>query len=93
MGDSKIAECASCGYSSGTLLTGGGMRSFRTYDAQPVHCASCGVIRTANLKVAPLSCLMCGGVGVTALQGLGPTSCPKCGKAELRFRKGGIKWD
>ena len=69
------------------------MRSFSSYDAQPVHCASCRAVRTANLKEAPLSCLTCGSVEVTALQGSGPGSCPKCGKTELRFRKGGIKWD
>jgi hypothetical protein len=93
MGNSIIAQCASCGYSSGTLLTGGGMRSFQTYDAQPVRCASCRAVTTANLKKVPLSCLTCRSVEVTRLQDPGPTICPKCGKTDLRFQDGGIKWD
>ena len=93
MGDSIIAKCVSCGYSSGILPTGGGIRSFRTHDAQPVHCETCRAVTTANVKKVPLSCLACRSVEVTRLQGPGPTICPKCGKTDLRFQDGGIRWD
>lgn len=93
MGSSTIAHCNACGYDTGQLPTGGGIRNFRTYDAEPVHCARCHEVTLANVKQSPLVCLKCGGSEVTLLPGEGLSVCPKCGKAELRFQNGGIRWD
>jgi len=93
MGSSTIAHCDACTYESDTLMTGGGMRNFRTYDARPVHCAQCHAVTTANFKAQTLTCLRCDGREVTPIEGKGPALCPKCGKAELRLTSGGIMWD
>lgn len=93
MGSSTIAHCKACGYQSDTLMTGGGMRNFQTYDARPVHCRQCQAVTTANFKEPKLTCLRCSSAEVTPLVGCGPTICPKCGKTELRFQDGGVLWD
>ena len=93
MGSSTIARCGACGYQSDTLLIGGGMRSFNTHEARPVHCARCNAVTTANFKSPTLSCLMCDSSDVTPIAENSPAICPKCGKLELRFQSGGIKWD
>lgn len=93
MGTSAIAHCEACGYRSDTLLLGGGIRSFRTHDARPIHCARCRAVTTANFKASPLACLQCGSAEVTPLVGKGPMVCPKCGEAQLLLRDAGILWD
>jgi hypothetical protein len=58
VGSSTIGHCDACGYATGQLRTGGGIRNFQTYDAQPIHCAQCQEVRLANVK-PPLVCLKC----------------------------------
>ena len=93
MGTSKIARCGACRYESDELLTGGGLVSFRTYDARPVHCGRCKEVTTANFKAQPLICERCSSAHVVPLVGEGPLACPKCGKIELRLSDGEILWD
>ena len=93
MGSSAIAHCSACGYQSGLLMTGGGIRNFRVFDARPANCARCQTITWANVKAQPLACQKCGGTEVILLANNGVSSCPKCGERHLELRDGGLLWD
>ncbi len=95
MGSAISAEC-SCGFTTGTMLTGGGMLTFQTMDMQPCLCRRCHVLFCGNVKQKPVHCPECGREATPYAKGGlgdGPYECPECGEEKLVFSGGLICWD